>query len=1056
MKQPIERTTAAAGDEISALVQRLLETERRLVSLTSGEVDAVIGPTGQSYLLQNAQEKLKQSEADFRALAEAMPQIVWVTRPDGWTTYFNQQWPNYTGLTLAESLGHGWNKPFHPEDQQRAWDAWRHATATISDYSLECRLRRADGEYRWWLVRGVPQKDNHGRILRWIGTCTDIHAIRQAQEQLRESEDRFRSMFKLAATGIATSTPRGRYLQANAAYCQMLGYTEDELRARDFASVTHPDDLNLNLKLRDELLAGQRPSFVMEKRYQNKNGAIVWTSHSVSATHTPSGEIATLIVVAEDITARKRAQESLQLFQALIDQTNDAIEVVDAKSHRFLYANQSACASLGYNRDELLALSVFDIDKTTTPSAHQQIEHKLETAGHLTFEARHQRKDGSAFPVEVNLKRVRLDKDYVVAVVRDITERKRADARFHRLVESNAQAVIFWNTKGEITDANDAFLNLTRYTREDLKAGRINWTAMTPPEYAELDRQALAELAATGFCTPFDKEFIRKDGTRLPIFIGAATFEDNPAEGVCFLLDRTERVKSETVLRQSEQRFKALFNSAATGIANCTPQGHYLQANAAFCRMLGYTEDELRARDFTQVTHPDDLAGNWQILNELLAGKRKSYVLEKRYLKKSGDIVWTSQSVSAVYTAAGEISMLIIVSEDITERKRLEENFLQAQKMDAIGVLAGGIAHDFNNILAAISGYTELSRMKLTGNPEVRDHLGAVAQATKRATELVRQILTFSRQEVPERKPVKLQPLVAEALTLLRATIPATIDITITIAPDAPTVLADATQIQQILTNLGTNAWHAMKDTLGQIQVNLEKINVDEAHAAVQKKLHTGLYARLSVSDTGCGMDRGTLQKIFEPFFTTKPPGEGTGLGLSVVHGIMNSHDGAITVYSQPGEGTIFHLYFPAHNSEQFVEVALTEAAPRGRGERILFVDDEEMLMQLGQKTLTELGYAVVTEKDPIAAMEMVRAEPARFALVITDETMPGMTGITLAGKLQQIRPDLPVILMTGYSQRLTAEKIEEAGIRQLLTKPTSVHTLGLAVHAALTRPKAL
>ena len=244
-----------------------------------------------------------------------------------------------------------------------------------------------------------------------------------------------------------------------------------------------------------------------------------------------------------------------------------------------------------------------------------------------------------------------------------------------------------------------------------------------------------------------------------------------------------------------------------------------------------------------------------------------------------------------------------------------------------------------------------------------------------------------------------------------------------------------------------------MNDRPGQIQVKVEKVLVDEAHAAMQKKLRPGVYARLSVSDTGSGMDQRTLQKIFEPFFTTKPPGEGTGLGLSVVHGIMNSHDGAITVYSQPGEGTIFHLYFPAHHAAQWVEKDSTQATPRGQGERILFVDDEEMLVQLGQKTLSDLGYEVVTEKNPLAALAMVRADPSCFALVLTDQTMPGMTGIMLASKLLQIRADLPIILMTGYSQRLTAEKIEEAGIRQLLLKPIGIHALGTAVHAAISIP---
>jgi PAS domain S-box-containing protein len=794
----------------------------------------------------------------------------------------------------------------------------------------------------------------------------------------------------------------------------------------------------------------------MEKRYLKKNGDLVWASSSVSATHTPQGEIATMIVVAEDVTERKRAEEALQLFRALIDQTNDAIEVVDAKSLRFLYVNQSACTSLGYSQAELLALSVFDIDKVSTPSSHRQIEYALETAGHLTFEAHHQRKDGSTFPVEVNLKRVRLDRDYVVSVVRDITERKRANARFHRLVESNAQAVIFWNTKGEITDANDAFLKLTQYTREDLEAGRINWAAMTPPEYAELDRRALAELAATGFCTPIDKEFFRKDGTRLPIVIGAATFEDNPAEGVSFLLDRTERLKAETALRQSEQRFKALFEQAAVGVAlRDVGTGRFFQANQRYCEITGRTREELMLLTAGDITHPSTLARDENLVHQLKMGVIREFSVDKRYVRKDGSDVWANVTVCAMWPPGDPPDYYMTVAQDITERKRFEEHFWQAQKMDAIGTLAGGIAHDFNNILAAISGYNELSRMKLTGNPEVREHLAAVAQATKRATDLVRQILTFSRQETQERKPAKLAPLVAETITLLRATIPATIEITTTMAPDVPTVLVDATQIHQVLTNLGTNAWHAMKDKPGWIQVTLEKVLVDEAHAALQKKLRPGVYARLSVSDTGCGMDQRTIQKIFDPFFTTKPPGEGTGLGLSVVHGIMNAHDGAITVYSQPGEGAVFHLYFPAHDAEAVPDNELAERTPRGQGERILFVDDEEMLIQLGRKTLTELGYEVVTEQDPIAALEMVRAAPSRFALVITDQTMPGMTGIVLASKLLLVRPGLPIILTTGYSQRLTAEKIEEAGIRQLLTKPTSVRELGIAVQAALAKRKA-
>jgi CheY-like chemotaxis protein len=340
--------------------------------------------------------------------------------------------------------------------------------------------------------------------------------------------------------------------------------------------------------------------------------------------------------------------------------------------------------------------------------------------------------------------------------------------------------------------------------------------------------------------------------------------------------------------------------------------------------------------------------------------------------------------------------------------------------------------------------------MILTGNDQVREYLGSVLQASSRAADLVRQILTFSRQERVERRLIQLLPVVAETIKLLRASIPSTIEFDISLATDAPAVLADATQVHQILMNLGTNAWHAMKGRPGRLEIKLERCPVDAAHADTQSRLRPGLYARLSVSDTGTGMDQATLRRIFEPFFTTKPPGEGTGLGLSVVHGIMDTHDGAVTVYSHLGEGTVFHLYFPEHAGEVTEVGTDGDPVPTGSGERILFVDDEELLARLGQKTLTALGYEVESMTRPAEALAVVRADPQRFALVLTDQMMPGMTGIFLATQLRYIRPELPVILMTGYSSALGPDQIDTAGIFQVLIKPTSIHSMGVAVHAAL------
>jgi CheY-like chemotaxis protein len=406
----------------------------------------------------------------------------------------------------------------------------------------------------------------------------------------------------------------------------------------------------------------------------------------------------------------------------------------------------------------------------------------------------------------------------------------------------------------------------------------------------------------------------------------------------------------------------------------------------------------------------------------------------------------------------GKVIGIVVLALDITERKQLEEQFWRAQKMEAIGTLAGGIAHDFNNILAAIIGYTELARRRAgAGDPVTREFLDAVLQGGTRATALVRQILTFSRRQESHRRPVRLHEVVAEPLKLLRATIPANIEFDLALAPDLPVVLADPTQIHQIVMNLGTNAAHAMRDRPGRFGVRLEGFTVDALLAGTIAGLQTGPYVRLSVSDTGHGIDPATLGRIFEPFFTTKGPGEGTGLGLSVVHGIMQSHDGVVSVYSQPEEGTVFHLFFPAIMAEAAAGPSHGLAAiPAGHGQRILFVDDEKPLALLGQKMLQELGYAVVGQTSVAEALALMRATPGAFDLVITDLTMPGMLGTDFARQLLLLRPGLPIILATGYAATLTLEQVRELGIREMLLKPLTLRSLGAAIGRALARPAAV
>ena len=397
-----------------------------------------------------------------------------------------------------------------------------------------------------------------------------------------------------------------------------------------------------------------------------------------------------------------------------------------------------------------------------------------------------------------------------------------------------------------------------------------------------------------------------------------------------------------------------------------------------------------------------------------------------------------------------------LLMEDISQRERtalermkLEDKLRQAQKLEAIGTLAGGIAHDFNNILSGIIGFADLGIQDAADPSLSTASFQEILKAGGRARDLVRQILAFSRHREQDRKPLDLEENVRDALRLLRATLPASVEITSELEPGAPKILADSIQVHQVVTNLVTNAWHALGDGTGRIGVQLAIFTVDADFARTHPDLRPARYLRLSVSDNGCGMDPATAARIFEPFFTTKEPGRGTGLGLSVVHGIMKSCDGAVSVYSKPGDGTTFHLYFPALD---FDAPATTEPEPellRGSGQRILFIDDEPVLIQLGERFLTRLGYQPVVEKDAAAALALFRAQP--FDLVITDLTMPQLSGIDLARRLWEIRPGARVILTTGYTATLDTPRAREIGFRELLLKPYSIQALGDCVQRALT-----
>jgi PAS domain S-box-containing protein len=522
----------------------------------------------------------------------------------------------------------------------------------------------------------------------------------------------------------------------------------------------------------------------------------------------------------------------------------------------------------------------------------------------------------------------------------------------------------------------------------------------------------------------------------------------------------TERIHIEEALRLSQDKFRSAMQHSPIGMAVVGPDGRWLEVNPALCKITGYSRGELLITDFQSITHPDDRESGVKSVRQMLNKEFDNYQAEKRYMHKAGHVIWVQLNVSLAWNPDGTPRHFVAQIQDITERKRaeeqrkkLEEQLRKAQKMEALGTLAGGTAHEFNNILGIIVGYSELAKMELGDEHRIARHLQEVLKASQRAKEIVQQILTFTRQQKDQRELILLHPIVADAVKLVRTTVPEKVEIETDIAPGASAILGNSTQIHQVLINLCTNAWHAMKDGAGLIRIMQRTVTLDETASAIHPALHAGPYVRLTVEDNGVGMDAATLARVFEPFFTTKGPGQGTGLGLAVVHGILQAHDGAVVVQSQLGRGTTFHLYFPAELAAPAAPVPAGPAAmPAGAGQHILLVDDEPALAQAANLSLARMGYRVTSVCSAAEALKTFHQQPSAVDLVLTDLTMPGMNGIDLASALHEVRPELPIILASGFGGLRTAHFARGPGHRAVLQKPFSTEALVRTVHQLLER----
>ena len=612
-------------------------------------------------------------------------------------------------------------------------------------------------------------------------------------------------------------------------------------------------------------------------------------------------------------------------YRRLFEAAQDGILILNAETGRIDDVNPFLMNLLHFSRGDIIGKTVGELSPFKDLESNLAMLERLQRHGYVRYENLPlQTSDGRNMAVEFVSNVYQCGgKKVIQCNIRDITERKRTEALFRRLVDSNAQGVVFWNMGGGITGANDAFLTLMGYSREDLKAGLITRAKLTPVEYAESDRRALAQIAATGVCAAYEKEYIRKDGARVPVIIGASVFEDSPEEGVCFVIDRTEP-------------------------------------------------------------------------------------------------------------------------------KKLELQFLRAQRMESIGTLAGGIAHDLNNILTPIMMSIYLLK-EMSDNPKATKILDTIEISALRGSNIIRQVFSFARGMEGEKVEVQLNHLIEEVENIIKNTFPKNIRLMTSTPNDTWTILGDPTQIHQILLNLCVNARDAMPNG-GTLNIVVENRLLDEQYAAMNLQAKAGRYVQITITDSGTGMTPEIIDKIFEPFFTTKELTKGTGLGLSTVMAIVKNHNGIINVHSEPDHGTSFNVLLPAVDAslatrqEPLEQVGL----PRGHGETILVIDDEASILTITSQTLQTFGYRVLTATDGAEAVAIYAQHIHDISVVVTDMSMPLMDGPNTIRALIRINPNINIIAASGCDAEDGVAHISRANVQHFITKPYTAGTLLKTLRAIL------
>jgi len=760
----------------------------------------------------------------------------------------------------------------------------------------------------------------------------------------------------------------------------------------------------------------------------------------------------------KDESERKQAAEALRALssrqEALLSAIPDIIMEVDSNKV-YTWANQPGIEFFGEDVIGNEAAFYFEGEQDT----YNKVQSLFNGDENVIYvESWQRRKDGEkrllAWWCRV-LKDTHGNVTGAISSARDITVYKQAEEelreseeRYKNVVDSNLSAIVLYRQE-EIVFANKPFYDIFGYEHRDLEKIVMD-DLLAPEAAAEVAENRRKRMAGEiEQASVYDSKGKRKDGEifDMEISVCASHYLGEPC-CIASLSDISERKKSEEARRESESRFRTLFNLSPQPVSVVEMEtGRLIDVNDKYCELTQYDKTELIGRTIIDLGFLSETDRDRYLDHVRKTGEVRG--MEIDLTVKDGSIKNILVFSKHIRISGEDLTVTFLF--DVTERKWLESQLQQAQKMESIGTLAGGIAHDFNNILSPIMIHSEMVMMGLPPESPLQQNMKQLYEAAERARDLVKQILTFARKQEKERIPIKISLILKEAIKLLRSSIPTTIDIQYNINPEQDTVLSDPTQLNQIIMNLCTNAAHAMEEKGGTLEVILTNEDLDPESANEFPDLEPGRYLKLTVRDSGHGIEPQFMDKIFDPYFTTKEVGKGTGMGLALIHGIVKSYGGEVTVQSEMGKGTSFHVYLPLVEEEaDILETAKDSVQPPKGTERILLVDDEKAMVDVVQSMLENLGYKVTARTSSIEALEAFRNNPQGFDLVVTDMTMPNMTGKDLAKELMTIRFDIPIILCTGFSEKIDKRRAEEMGINAYVMKPIVMRQIANTIREVL------